>query len=95
MFLWNYLNGNVEDSGKSDPILTPLPPQKKTIWTQCSFVENAALKNTSKEKTGSFELKSGEATAMTSERKTHIKQALDLLRSPLYKGLKYKVINII
>lgn len=95
MFLWNYLNGKVEDSGKSEPILTPLPPQKKTIWTQCSFVENAVLKNTSNEKTGSFELKSVEATAITSERKTHIKNALDLLRSPLYKGLRYKVINII
>jgi hypothetical protein len=59
------------------------------------LITYAALKNLSAEKTGRFKLKSGEGTVITSERKTHIKQALDLLRSPLYKGLKYKVINII
>ncbi|XP_052084199.1 uncharacterized protein LOC127721485 isoform X3 [Mytilus californianus] len=89
MFLWNYLNGKMEEAGKSDlfTVLGPMPPTRKSVWTQCAFVENAALEYSPSMNTGHCLLQSGEENS----KKRIIQEALGILRSPQYKVLDSKV----
>lgn len=89
MFLWNYLNGKMEEAGKSDlfQVLGPMPPTRKSVWTQCAFVQNAALEYSPSMNTGHCMLQSGEENL----KKKIIVEAISILKSPQYKVLAWKV----
>lgn len=90
MFLWNYLNGKLEESGKSDlfSLPVPMPPSRKTVWTQCSIYNPAALEDENQTQEGKCVLKSGEIT----KKKKIIQEAIRVLKLPQYHMLSYKVI---